>query len=138
MNNCGYNPIHTDYVGGSAEYPNASSRARPPGRHILTTFKGTYGSCRVMRLSKQRASFANIWGLCGDEFVETGHFPPQLYVREARRMVGMEVFRQGDVGKRPLGTRSIGMGFDSHCVKRHACTGRACTTRTRTRRGNAE
>jgi len=42
------------------------------------------------------------WGFCRDEFEDSGHVPPQLYVREARRMVGQHVFtlhdtaRQGD------------------------------------------
>ena len=36
------------------------------------------------------------WGWCRDEFVETDHIPPQLYVREARRMVGLRIFTQND------------------------------------------
>ncbi|MCU0786290.1 MAG: FAD-dependent oxidoreductase [Verrucomicrobia bacterium] len=36
-------------------------------------------------------------GLCQDEFPETGHFPPQLYVREGRRMKGMYVISQNDI-----------------------------------------
>ena len=69
--------------------------------------------------SPVREAYANTWGYCGDEFAETVHFPPQLYVREARRMVGDAVFTQNDVQlKVILGNASIGMGcygFDSHC-----------------------
>ncbi len=39
---------------------------------------------------------AREWGWCRDEFAETNHLPPQLYVREARRMVGMHVYVQQD------------------------------------------
>jgi len=39
---------------------------------------------------------AQTWGWCRDEFVETGGIPPQIYVREARRMVGQRIFTQQD------------------------------------------
>ncbi len=39
---------------------------------------------------------ARQWGWCKDEFTDTKHLPPQLYVREARRMVGQYVFAQRD------------------------------------------
>lgn len=40
---------------------------------------------------------AREWGWCRDEFVESAHLPPQLYVREARRMVGAHVFTERDM-----------------------------------------
>jgi hypothetical protein len=37
------------------------------------------------------------WGLPADEFADTGHLPHQLYVREARRMVGEVVLTEHDL-----------------------------------------
>lgn len=65
---------------------------------------------------------ARTWGWCQDEFESTGHLPPQLYVREARRMVGMHVFTQSDCENAPgdarakLFTDAIAMGeYGNNC-----------------------
>lgn len=53
----------------------------------------------------------NEYGLCADEFQATGHWPHQLYVREARRMVGDSVFTQHNATSHPsLKDASIGCG----------------------------
>lgn len=60
------------------------------------------------------------WGLCRDEFVETNHVPSQIYVREARRMVGMYVYTETDTKNAAHDTRShlhpdsIAVGEYSH------------------------
>jgi len=73
-----------------------------------------------------RKQYAEDWGYCGDEFTATDGFPPQLYVREARRLVGDQVLTQNLIQKHePMGNLSVGMGcynFDSHCVEYYACT----------------
>lgn len=50
---------------------------------------------------------AREWGWCRDEFTETAHLPPQLYVREARRMVGLRVFTQRDSEYAPGDARAV-------------------------------
>ncbi len=44
---------------------------------------------------------AQQWGLCRDELIHNDHLPEQLYVREARRMLGRYVFTQKDVERVP-------------------------------------
>jgi hypothetical protein len=74
-----------------------------------------------------RARFQQ-WGLCKDEFVETGHFPPQLYVRSVLRVVGSQIFTQNTPAEQRLwGNQSIGCGcynFDAHHAERQACHNR--------------
>lgn len=60
------------------------------------------------------------WGFCPDEWPEHDHLPEQIYVREARRMVGRHVFTQNDTRltpddvRIPLIAESIAIGDYSH------------------------
>jgi hypothetical protein len=65
-------------------------------------------------------------GLAKDEFAAHGHWPPALYVREARRMVGQYVMTQHDVRTNIRKEDSIGVGsfpIDSHDCQRLAMAG---------------
>lgn len=63
---------------------------------------------------------AATWGLCRDEFADTGHIPAQIYVREARRMVGLRVYTEADTEYAPNDARArlhpdaIAVGEYSH------------------------
>lgn len=62
-------------------------------------------------------------GLCRDEFAEYGHWSPQLYVREGRRMQGVYVFTQNDVQTDLAKPDSVGISsfpIDSHDCQRIA------------------
>lgn len=62
------------------------------------------------------------WGLPKDEFPLTGHWPHQIYVREARRMVSDFVVTENHVRGTMPTPHSVGMGsyaMDSHNVQRH-------------------
>ncbi|MDX2268015.1 MAG: FAD-dependent oxidoreductase, partial [Bryobacter sp.] len=50
---------------------------------------------------------ARQWGWCRDEFPETQHLPPQLYVREARRMHGRRVYTEADSSHAPGDARTV-------------------------------
>lgn len=68
------------------------------------------------------------YGLAADEFGDNGHWPHQLYVREARRMNGLGVMTQHHVEMRPghAVADSIGLGsysLDSHAARRVVING---------------
>jgi hypothetical protein len=50
---------------------------------------------------------AREWGWARDEFPDSGHLPPQLYVREARRMIGRYVFCETDTDRAPHDARAV-------------------------------
>jgi hypothetical protein len=50
---------------------------------------------------------AREWGWCRDEFADNGHVPEQLYVREARRMIGQYIFTEKDTDAAEGDARSV-------------------------------
>ena len=118
----------TDYIGKSWNYPNATYRERD---RIWQEHKDyiaglLYFLAHDSRVPEDLRKEMNQWGLARDEFVDTAHWPRQLYVREARRMVGAFVMAQKDIQTDLLKTDllkedAIGMGSynsDSHNVQR--------------------
>jgi hypothetical protein len=66
------------------------------------------------------------WGLPKDEFTDNGHWPHQLYVREARRMVSDFVMTEHHCQRKQPVPESIGLAaytMDSHNVQRHVKNG---------------
>jgi hypothetical protein len=62
------------------------------------------------------------WGLAKDEFTDTGSWPHQIYVREARRLEGAYVVTELDCRRRRPTPDSVGMGsynMDSHNCMRY-------------------
>ncbi|MBW6536481.1 MAG: FAD-dependent oxidoreductase [Mariniphaga sp.] len=62
------------------------------------------------------------YGLPLDEFINTENFPPQLYVREARRMISDYVMTEHNAMGKKIAPESIALGtyaMDSHVVTRY-------------------
>jgi hypothetical protein len=113
----------TDFIGGSDGYPDGSyaARARIRQAHVDYVQGFFFFLATDSRVPASLAAEMKAWGLCGDEFTDNGHWPYQLYVREARRMVGEYVMSQRDIQAELTKTDAIGMGSynsDSHNVQR--------------------
>jgi len=121
INNNG--PISTDMIGMNWSYPEASYSQR---KAIVQAHKDyTLGLLYFMghdpRVPDGIRDFVSAWGLPKDEYVTTGHWTHQMYVREARRMVGEYVATQADCQGRAVVEDGIGYaayGMDSHNCER--------------------
>ncbi len=111
----------TDDIGMNTAYPTASYAARD----TIVAEHRTYQQGLMWFLSNDTRVPAAIrsataaWGLAADEFGATGHWPPQLYVREARRMVSAYVMTEHNC--RGAATVADSVGLASYTMDSHNC-----------------
>jgi len=119
-----HGPFSFDNIGMNYDYPEASYERR---KEILAEHR-TYQQGLLWflandpRVPADVREEANRWGLPKDEFKDNGHWPHQIYVREARRMVGSFVMTENELTKKKPTPDSVGMGsytIDSHNVRRY-------------------
>jgi hypothetical protein len=120
--------VSTDYIGMNYAYPTADygTRGRIWEDHLHYTQGLLYFLGTDPRVPQHIRDEMRSWGLCRDEFQDTGGWPHQMYVREARRMVGPYVITQADCEHRKVADDSVGMGaynMDSHNCQRIVQTG---------------
>lgn len=113
----------TDYIGGNYAYATGdyATRARIWQDHVDYVQGFLYFLQHDPQVPAGLHAAMAPWGLCKDEFVDTNHWPHQLYVREARRMVGEFVVSQKDIQTDLRKPDAIGMGSynsDSHNIQR--------------------
>ncbi|MDQ3937890.1 MAG: FAD-dependent oxidoreductase [Chloroflexota bacterium] len=105
-------PVSTNLLGASWRYPQADAEGRAAiiGQHLAWAqgLLHFLASDRQVPHSLRRQVAA--YRLPRDEFVTSDHWPPQLYVREARRMLGEHVLTQHDLERQRTKYDSIGMG----------------------------
>ena len=116
--------VSTDYIGANYKYPEASYKDR---EKIIADHeqyqKGLMWSiCNHPRVPAKVRDEMKKWGLAKDEFIDTNNWPHQIYVREARRMIGEYIMTELDCRKLRATPESIGMGsynMDSHNCMRY-------------------
>jgi hypothetical protein len=122
VNNHG--PFSFDNIGMNYDYPEASyERRQEIVKEHASYHKGLlYFIATDPRIPGEVQKEMRQWGLAADEFTDNENWPYQIYIREARRMLGTFVMTENEImGKSPVG-QSIGMGsytMDSHNVQRY-------------------
>jgi FAD dependent oxidoreductase len=119
-----HGPFSTDNIGFSYDYPEASyDRRREILKEHETYQKGwLYFIANDPRVPKDVQDEMRRWGLAKDEFTRSGGWPHQIYVREARRMLGTFVMTGQELLKLRPTPDPVGMGsytIDSHNVQRY-------------------
>lgn len=117
--------VSFDFVGASQAWPlaNASERAAIWSSHLDYHLSLFYVLQHDPATPEAVRAEAQSFGLCRDEFPDSGHWPPQLYVREARRMVGGSVFTANGIRNGHVAD-SVALGgyaLDVHHTQRVPC-----------------
>ncbi len=119
-----HGPFSTDNIGMNYQYPEATYEER---KEIIEEHESYqkgyfYFLCNDPRVPEDVRRKMSLWGLAKDEFQDNGHWPHQIYVREARRMIGKGVTTELHLRGKSETLHSIGMGsytMDSHNVQRY-------------------
>ena len=117
-NNGGFS---TDMIGMNHHYPEASYRQREKifDEHLSYTLGLLYFLGHDERVPETMRREMLRWGLPKDEYTDNGHWTPQLYIRESRRMVGEYVATQADCENRT--TVEDGVGMAAYTMDSHNC-----------------
>ncbi len=120
-NNRGFS---TDFIGQNYEYPEASyaDREKIVERHRIYQKGFMWTLANHPRVPDFVRNEVSKWGMCKDEFDRADGWQQQLYIREARRMIGDYVMTQNNCQGKTTATRPIGLAaytMDSHHVQRH-------------------
>lgn len=124
-----HGPVSSDYIGANYGWPEGSYEERERiFQHHVTYQKGLYWFlANDPSIPVRYRDAFSAWGLAADEYEETGHWPHQLYVREARRMVSDYVLTEHDCMHQRKCEDPVGMGsytMDSHNCQRFVHDGR--------------
>lgn len=116
--------VSTDFIGQNYEYAEATydRRREIVARHRLYQQGLMWTLANHPRVPEKVRREVSKWGTCKDEFTAGQGWQEQIYVREARRMVGMLVMTQHHCQGRDTAADPVGLAaytMDSHHVRRY-------------------
>lgn len=119
-----HGPFSSDNIGMNYDYPEASYERR---KEIIQEHRDYQAGflwfvANDTRVPEDIRSKMATWGLAKDEFTDNGNWPHQIYVREARRMIGEYITTENDVLLKRKVPKPVGMGsyaMDSHNIQRY-------------------
>jgi hypothetical protein len=126
INNNG--PFSTDMIGMNYAYPDADYKTRDAiiKTHEDYTKGFLYFIGHDPRMPEHLRKLMLEWGYPKDEYVNNGNWTPQMYVREARRMLGAYVMTQANCQGKEIVADEIGKAaytMDSHNAQRLVVNG---------------
>ncbi|WP_147205395.1 FAD-dependent oxidoreductase [Segetibacter aerophilus] len=126
INNNG--PFSTDMIGVNYEYPDGSYETRRKIAQNNADYikELLYFLGHDERVPQHLRNEMLQWGYPKDEYPDNNHFTPQMYVREARRMIGAYVMTQHNCQGEEVVPDGIGMAaytMDSHNCQRVVVNG---------------
>lgn len=118
----------TDFIGMSWAYPEADYRTRERifQEHLRYQMGWFYFLANDPAVPEAVRARMTSWGLCRDEFTDTGGWSFQLYVREARRMIGDVVMTESHCRRKSVAVDPVGLAsytMDSHNCRRFVKNG---------------
>ncbi|MRG47960.1 FAD-dependent oxidoreductase [Chitinophaga sp. SYP-B3965] len=122
------NAFSTDMIGMNYNYPEAdyATREKITKEHELYNKGLLYFIGHDPRMPEHLRKQMLQWGYPKDEYKEFGNWSPQMYVREARRMVGAYVMTQANCEGKEVVKDKVGMAaytMDSHNCQRIVVNG---------------
>lgn len=124
-----YGGFSSDNIGRNYEWPDGSYQTREEifQDHVTYNIGMLYFLANDTRIPRDIREEVSNWGLPKDEFTNTNHWPHQLYIREARRMISDYVMTDRNcVGDKTIDD-SIALAsyqMDSHHCRRVILDGR--------------
>lgn len=114
----------TDFIGQNYTYPEATyeEREQIAQRHKQYQQGLMWTLAYHPRIPVKVREVVSKWGTCKDEYESKDGWSPQLYIREARRMISEYVMTQKNCEKFEVVEDPVGLGaygMDSHHVQRY-------------------